>query len=106
VPVDRAFFTELAGYLRVERPPGCPTPECFVVLRGPTIGQPMTEAGLRRGCGGSFAPIGPARERSGSGLIGCGTFFLLCARVAIPQVSGHMDHYRPPSFLLMAAFQP
>jgi site-specific recombinase XerD len=33
VPVERAFFTELAGYLRVERPAGCATPECFVVLR-------------------------------------------------------------------------
>jgi integrase/recombinase XerC len=48
VPVDRAFFGELAHYLRAERPPGCATPACFVVLRGPTIGQPMTEAGLRR----------------------------------------------------------
>lgn len=48
VPLDRAFFTELAGYLRAERPPGCATPECFVVLRGPTSGQAMTEAGLRR----------------------------------------------------------
>jgi site-specific recombinase XerD len=48
VPVDRPFFTELANYLRHERPPGCRTPECFVVLRGPTTGQPMTEAGLRR----------------------------------------------------------
>jgi site-specific recombinase XerD len=48
VPVDRAFFTELASYLRVERPAGCGTPECFVVLRGPTTGQAMTEAGLRR----------------------------------------------------------
>jgi integrase/recombinase XerC len=48
VPVDRAFFGELANYLRAERPPGYATPECFVVLRGPTTGQPMTEAGLRR----------------------------------------------------------
>ena len=48
VPVDRAFFTELAVYLRSERPPGCPTPECFVVLRGPTCGQTMTEAGMRK----------------------------------------------------------
>ncbi len=48
VPVDRAFFGELANYLRAERPPGCATPACFVVLRGPTTGQPMTEAGLRR----------------------------------------------------------
>lgn len=48
VPVDRAFFTELANYLRAERPPGCRTPECFVVLRGPTTGAVLTEAGLRR----------------------------------------------------------
>lgn len=48
VPVDRAFFTELAAHLRTERPPGCRTPQCFVVLRGPTAGQPLTEAGLRR----------------------------------------------------------
>ena len=48
VPVDRAFFAELAAYLRAERPAGCTTPECFVVLRGPTTGQAMTEAGMRR----------------------------------------------------------
>jgi len=48
VPIDRAFFTELAGYLHRERPPGCATPECFVVLRGPTAGRALTEAGLRR----------------------------------------------------------
>ncbi len=47
VPVDAAFFAELAGYLRQERPAGCRTPECFVVLRGPTTGRPLTEAGLR-----------------------------------------------------------
>ncbi|MGB6583440.1 MAG: site-specific integrase, partial [Streptosporangiaceae bacterium] len=48
VPVDAAFFAELAAYLREERPAACRTPECFVVLRGPTAGQPLTEAGLRR----------------------------------------------------------
>jgi integrase/recombinase XerC len=47
VPVDGAFFAELAGYLRHERPPGLTTPECFVVLRGPTAGAPVSEAGLR-----------------------------------------------------------
>ncbi len=47
VPVDSAFFSELAAYLRVERPPGLRTPECFVVLRGPTAGGAMTEAGTR-----------------------------------------------------------
>lgn len=48
VPVERAFFAELTGYLRHERPPGLSTPECFVVLRGPSAGQAMTEAGMRR----------------------------------------------------------
>jgi integrase/recombinase XerC len=48
VPVDGAFFTELAAYLREERPARCTAAECFVVLRGPTAGQPLTEAGLRR----------------------------------------------------------
>lgn len=48
VPVQAAFFTEVASYLHQERPQGCLTPQCFVVLRGPTTGQPMTEAGMRR----------------------------------------------------------
>ena len=47
VPVDRAFFAEVAAYLRSERPQGLRTPECFVVLHGRTAGQPLTEAGLR-----------------------------------------------------------
>jgi site-specific recombinase XerD len=47
VPVDHAFFAELGAYLREERPPGCRTAECFVVLRGMTAGGPLTEAGLR-----------------------------------------------------------
>jgi integrase/recombinase XerC len=48
VPVERAFFTEVTAYLRTERPRGCATAECFVVLRGPTRGAPLTEAGMRR----------------------------------------------------------
>jgi site-specific recombinase XerD len=48
VPVDRPFFSELAAYLRTERSADCRTPECFVVLRGPTEGHPLSEAGLRR----------------------------------------------------------
>jgi site-specific recombinase XerD len=47
VPVDAAFFTEVAAYLRSERPPGLATPQCFVVLRGPTMGAPVSAAGLR-----------------------------------------------------------
>lgn len=48
VPVDRAFFAELTAYLREERPAGVTTEEVFVVLRGPTRGQPLTEAGMRK----------------------------------------------------------
>lgn len=48
VPIDSAFFNECAAYLRNERPAGCMTTECFVVLRGPTRGGPVTEAGLRK----------------------------------------------------------
>jgi site-specific recombinase XerD len=48
VPIDRPFFTEVRVYLDRERPRGLATPECFVVLRGPTTGQAMTEAGLRK----------------------------------------------------------
>jgi integrase/recombinase XerC len=48
VPVDRPFFTELAAYLREERPARCPALECFVVLHGPTAGRPLTEDGLRK----------------------------------------------------------
>jgi integrase/recombinase XerC len=48
VPVDGAFFAEVSAYVRTERPAGCRNPECFVVLRGPTTGSAMTEAGMRR----------------------------------------------------------
>jgi integrase/recombinase XerC len=52
VPVDAAFFTELAAYLRTERPP-----------RGPTAGGPMTEAGLRRIFRSHRASAGTPRVR-------------------------------------------
>ena len=75
VPVDSDFFAELNRYLREERPSGCSTPQCFVVLRGPTRGQPMGEAALRRifrthrdlaGAPGSAAPAAAhLRHRAG-----------------------------------------
>ena len=61
VPADRAFFSELAACLRLERPHGLATPECFVVLPGPTTGEPVTAAGLRRGSGARCTP-GPGRR--------------------------------------------
>lgn len=48
VPVDGAFFGELVAYLNSERPLRCSTAECFVVLRGSTRGQALSEAGLRK----------------------------------------------------------
>lgn len=63
VPVDGVFFSELAGYLRAERPAGCRTAECFVVLRGPTTGGPLTEAGLRRIFRSHRATAGTPRVR-------------------------------------------
>lgn len=48
VPIHRSFFVEVTNYLRHERPADCGTAECFVVLRGPTTGQAMTEAGMRK----------------------------------------------------------
>jgi site-specific recombinase XerD len=63
VPVDRPFFTELVVYQRDERPVDCLTLECFVVLRGPTAGQPLTEAGMRRIFRTHRARSGAARVR-------------------------------------------
>jgi len=63
VPVDRAFFIETAAYLAGERPAGCSTPQCFVVLRGPTAGAAMTEAGLRKIFRSHRASSGAARVR-------------------------------------------
>ncbi len=63
VPVDGVFFAELAGYLRRERPPDCRTAQCFVVLRGPTAGGALTEAGLRRIFRSHRATAGTPRVR-------------------------------------------
>jgi integrase/recombinase XerC len=50
VPVDRVFFTELAGYLHRERPPGCATPECLWCCAadgGPAAHRGRAAHGLR-----------------------------------------------------------
>jgi integrase/recombinase XerD len=46
VPVSGRFFEALGDYLGSERPPGVPTDACFVVLKGPRRGMPLTAAGL------------------------------------------------------------
>ena len=99
VPVDAAFFAELAAYLRWERPPGLATPECFVVLRGPTAGQPVTEAGLRsvfrrhRGTSGAIR-VRPHRLRHtyGTELAAAGIDLLVLRDVDGPCQPG--DHGR------------
>lgn len=48
VPIHRRFFVEVTNYLRHERPADSTAVECFVVLRGPTTGAAMTEAGMRK----------------------------------------------------------
>ena len=63
VPVDDAFFRECASYLRRERPDGCATKECFVVLRGPTTGKALSEAGLRKVFRAHRASSGATRVR-------------------------------------------
>lgn len=47
VPLPQALTRALLAYLRLERPPACPTHRLFVVLQGPRRGLPMTLAGLR-----------------------------------------------------------
>lgn len=63
VPVDDAFFAELAAYLGTERPRGCRSPACFVVLHGPTRGQRLSEDGLRKIFRTHRATSGVARAR-------------------------------------------
>jgi integrase/recombinase XerD len=46
VPVSRRFFEALGDYLEVERPSKATTEACFVVLKGPRRGRPLSAAGL------------------------------------------------------------
>jgi site-specific recombinase XerD len=46
VPVSGRFFTEVAAYLDLERPPRLSTDAVFVALKGPTRGHRLTAAGL------------------------------------------------------------
>lgn len=93
VPVDAVFFTELGAYLRWERPSGLATAECFVVLRGPTTGQPVTEAGLRsmfrrhrEACGTLRVRPHRLRHTYGTQLAEAGVDLL-----ALRQLMGHAD---------------
>lgn len=105
VPVDDAFFAECAAYLRQERPPGCSTAECFVVLRGPTRGQPMTEAGMRKIFRLHRARSGATRVRPhrlrhtyGTELAGAGIDLLVLRELmghASPETTARYVHLSP-----------
>ena len=102
VPVDRAFFSELAAYLREERPTDCATVECFVVLRGPTAGAPLTEAGMRRIFRTHRARSGAGRVRPhrlrhtyGTGLASAGIDLLVLRELmghASPETTSRYVH--------------
>lgn len=105
VPVDGAFFVEVAAYLHAERPKGCRTPECFVVLRGPTTGAAMTEAGMRRIFRTHRASSGATRVRPhrlrhtyGTELAGAGIDLLVLRELmghASPETTAGYVHLSP-----------
>jgi integrase len=64
VPVSGRFFDALGEYLQTERPSEVSTDACFVVLKGPRRGMPLTAAGLDE-------VIEGARERAGLSRLTC-----------------------------------
>jgi integrase/recombinase XerD len=64
VPVSSRFFEALGEYLETERPPELLTDACFVVLKGPRRGMPLSAAGLAE-------VIDGVRERAGLPRLTC-----------------------------------
>jgi integrase/recombinase XerD len=61
VSVSGRFFEALGGYLQLERPPDAVTDACFVVLKGPRRGLPLSAAGLDEVIDGAWDRAGLAR---------------------------------------------
>ena len=61
VPVSSRFFGALGEYLELERPDGATTEACFVVLKGPRRGRPLSPAGLDEVMDGARPRAGLAR---------------------------------------------
>jgi integrase/recombinase XerD len=61
VPVSNRFFGALGEYLELERPAEATTEACFVVLKGPRRGRPLSPAGLDEVLDGARARAGLAR---------------------------------------------
>lgn len=60
IPVSSRFFTELARYLEVERPPDAATDRVFVVLKRPHRGQALSVRGLDQVLAGARGRAGLA----------------------------------------------
>ena len=61
VPVSNRFFAALGEYPEAERPPDAASDACFLVLKGPRRGQPLSAAGLDEVLDGARARAGLAR---------------------------------------------
>ena len=61
VPVSGRFFQALGAYLETERPVEAVRDACFVVLKGPRRGMPLTAAGLDEVIDGARRRAGLAR---------------------------------------------
>ena len=61
VPVSGRFFGALGEYLELERPAETVTEACFVVLKGPRRGLPLSPSGLDEVLDGARARAGLAR---------------------------------------------
>jgi integrase/recombinase XerD len=61
VPVSGRFFAALGEYLELERPTDAGTQACFVVLKGPRLGLPLSAAGLDEVLDGARARAGLSR---------------------------------------------
>jgi integrase/recombinase XerD len=61
VPVSGRFFAALGEYLELDRPADAGTEACFVVLKGPRRGLPLSAAGLDEVLAGARARAGLER---------------------------------------------
>jgi integrase/recombinase XerD len=64
VPISQRFFTSCAAYLDSERPRTSATDKVFVVLKGPTRGEPLSAAGMD-------TVVDGARHRAGIAHLTC-----------------------------------
>lgn len=64
VPLSQTFFATVADYLNNERPADAMTDRVFVVLKGPTRGQPLSADGFD-------TVLGSARARAGLAHVTC-----------------------------------